>query len=216
MFYFVKTPAFLKRWFSHLVWDVPSEEKVLYLTFDDGPTPEVTAWVLEELDKFNAKATFFCLGKNIAQFSSIYHDILKRGHRVGNHTNRHLNCWKVRSSCYIKDVCRAQETIESYSGGFDVVAQGKKLFRPPYGKITRKVSKLLRKKGYEVIMWDVLSADFDRKISNERCLANVLNYAKSGSIVVMHDSLKAKSKMQATLPKILEYFSEKGYEFKTL
>ena len=216
MFYFVKTPAFLKRWYSQLVWDVPSDEKVLYLTFDDGPTPEVTTWVLEELDKFNAKATFFCLGKNIAQFSSIYHDILKRGHRVGNHTNRHLNCWKVRADRYIKDVNIAQEAMDSYNISFGVIDNKKKLFRPPYGKITRKVSRVLRAKGYEVVMWDVLSADFDRKISDERCLANVLNHAKDGSIVVLHDSLKAKSKMQAILPKILEYFSEKGYEFKTL
>ena len=216
MFYFVKTPAFLKRWYSHLVWEVPSEEKVLYLTFDDGPTPEVTNWVLEELEKYNAKATFFCLGKNIAQFSSIYHDILRRGHRVGNHTNRHLNCWKVRADRYIKDVQSAQEAMESYNSGFDVVGEGKMLFRPPYGKITRRVSKRLREKGYEIIMWDVLSADFDRKITNERCLANVLDHAQNGSIIVLHDSLKAKSKMQAILPKILAHFSEKGYEFKSL
>ncbi len=210
MLYVVKTPNFVKKIFSSLTWHITTEEKNIYLTFDDGPTPEITNWVLNELEKYNAKATFFCIGKNITNHTNIFKTILEKGHRIGNHTNNHLNCWEKNTNTYIKNLEQAQKVINLNT---DVQ---EKIFRPPYGKLTNKIRKKILKKGYKIIMWDVLSGDFDSKISNEKCLKNVLKNTENGSIIVFHDSIKASEKLKYVLPKTLKHFSEKGFTFKSI
>ena len=204
--YFIKTPSLVKLIFKNWVWSFSTKEKTLYLTFDDGPTPEVTNWTLEQLKKFNAKATFFCIGKNVEENPLIYQNIVNEGHSIGNHTHNHLNGFYTKKATYIKNVEKAEQ----------VSPHNNKLFRPPYGKLKLSQSKELRKKGYKVIMWDVLSADFDTTIDTNECLKNVIKSTQNGSIIVFHDSLKAKEKLYYVLPIILDYYSEKGYEFKAI
>ena len=208
MFYFVKTPGWLKRIYDSYIWSIPESDKILYLTFDDGPHPEATPFVLKELKKHNALATFFCIGKNVASYPGIYKQIINEGHSVGNHTYNHLNGWKTGNDEYLKDIALASHEIDS------------NLFRPPYGRITSFQAKNLKSamKGKEpnVIMWDVLSGDFDIDCTPQQCLSNVLLATVSGSIIIFHDSEKAFPNLAYTLPRILNYFSEKGYLFKSL
>jgi len=208
MFYFVKTPGWLKKIYDSYIWSIPESDKILYLTFDDGPHPEATSFVLKELKKYNVLATFFCIGKNVVAYPDIYKQIISGGHSVGNHTYNHLNGWKTNNDDYLNDIALASNEIDSY------------LFRPPYGRITSYQAKNLKPvmKGKEpkVIMWDVLSGDFDTSCSPQQCLANVLFASVPGSIIVFHDSEKAFSRLEYTLPKILHYFFEKGYLFKAL
>ncbi len=199
--YLVKTPFWIKLLYPSLIWNKERSDKILYLTFDDGPNELATTFVLDELKKYSALATFFCIGKNVESHQSLYQRIIEEGHSVGNHTQHHLNGWKVNSSEYLKDVVKAKGKIESG------------LFRPPYGKITRFQIKLLSKLQFKIIMWDVLSGDFDINISNYKCLNNVVLNAKNGSIIVFHDSEKAFSKLEYVLPKVLKHFSEQGYSF---
>lgn len=208
MYYFVKTPPYIKRLFRSFTWDVATVKKVIYLTFDDGPTPEVTNWVLGELQKYNAKATFFCIGKNTVRHPEIMESIIKNGHSVGNHTHKHLNGWRTKKSTYVEDVSIAAKHLS--------VSEKKLLFRPPYGRIKKSQAKILQKRGYEIVMWDVLSADFDTSISEEKCLQNVLNNATNGSIVVFHDSEKASRNLKYVLPKMLAHFKEKDFDFEVL
>ena len=207
--YLPKTPSVIKRLFSKYTWCFASNKKELFLTFDDGPTPDVTEFVLSELRKYNAKATFFCIGKNIKNHPDIFKQIISDGHTVGNHTQNHLNGWKTRNTTYINNVLECEKYLSN-------IKSTSKIFRPPYGKIKKHQAKELFKKGYKIILWDVLSADFDTSISKEKCLSNVINNTKKGSIVVFHDSVKASERMQYTLSKTLEYFSERGYVFKAI
>ena len=202
--YFVKTPFWLKKWFNHYHWDIETNEQAVYLTFDDGPHPLATPFVLEQLDRFNAKATFFCIGKNVAAHKGIYEEILQRGHSVGNHTHNHLNGWKTPHQQYINNVDEAARNITST------------LFRPPYGRITKKAGRTLINKGFKVIMWDVLSADFDRTLSPEKCRDIVIKKSQAGSVIVFHDSQKAFKNLQVALPATLQYFSERGFVFKNI
>jgi len=190
--------------FSSYTWRFSSAPKEIYLTFDDGPTPEVTEFVLDQLQHYKVKATFFCIGKNVERNPEIYQRILNEGHSVGNHTFHHLNGFNTKNSAYLEDIQHAAAHIHS------------NLFRPPYGKIKSSQGKNLMKEGYKIIMWDVLSADFDTSISPEKCLKNVVHHASNGSIVVMHDSLKAKEKIYYALPRILDYFTKKGMECKAI
>ncbi|MBS1607863.1 MAG: polysaccharide deacetylase family protein [Bacteroidetes bacterium] len=206
--YFVKTPWWLKKIYSSYVWSINTKRKILYFTFDDGPHQEATPFVLDELKKYKALATFFCIGKNVIEHPMIYKRILDEGHTVGNHTQNHLNGWKADNDQYMKDIAEAAQYIDS------------NLFRPPYGRITsfqaRHLRSAMRGRNARVIMWDVLSADFDTTITPEKCLENVIFNVKPGSIVVFHDSQKAFKKIQYALPKILQFFSEKGYFFDAL
>lgn len=211
--YFIKTPNFLKLFLRNWVWSIPSAEKVLYLTFDDGPTPEITSWTLDQLEAFNAKATFFCIGKNVVENPSIYQKIIDQNHVIGNHTNNHLNGFSTPTSTYIENIDFSENNL---TANINFKNQKSKLFRPPYGKLKFSQSKKIRKKGYKIIMWDVLSADFDTNISSQKCLENVISHAKNGSIIVFHDSLKAQEKLKFVLPKILGYYTEKGYRFKAI
>lgn len=202
MRYFAKTPWLLKKMYSSGIWDMPDREKVLYLTFDDGPHPEATAFVLDQLRKYNAKATFFCIGKNVVNHRDIYTNIINEGHRIGNHTYNHLNGWKTDDKKYFEDIAEARKYIDS------------NLFRPPYGKISKLQLKYLTESfKMKAIMWSVLSGDFDAAITSEKCLKNVLFSAKNGSIVVFHDSDKAFKHLQYCLPKTLAFFSDRGYRF---
>ncbi len=208
MKYFVKTPWWIKRIFPFYTWSIPTKEKILYLTFDDGPHPEITPYVLKELKKYNALATFFCIGKNVLAWPDIYKQIVDEGHTVGNHTQNHLNGWKTPNDVYMRDIAEAANYIDS------------NLFRPPYGRITLFQAKNLRAalKGRKakVIMWDVLSADFDEDITIEKSLQNVIFRSSPGSIIVFHDSEKAFQKLSYVLPKILYHFSERGFQFLSL
>ena len=205
MFYLVKTPWWLTKIYPGCTWQMPRGDKKIYLSFDDGPHPVATSFVLEELKKYNAKATFFCIGKNVLESPFIYEQIIDEGHQVANHTYNHLNGWKTNDEEYINNVMAAKKLIDS------------NLFRPPYGKATRFQLKLLTERyGLNAIMWTVLSGDFDTKLSNERCLRNVLKNTTDGSIVVFHDSEKAYQRMQYALPGMLKYFSERGYQFATI
>ena len=208
MFYFVKTPGWLKRIYDSYIWSIPESDKILYLTFDDGPHPEATPFVLKELKKHNALATFFCIGKNVVSYPGIYKQIINEGHSVGNHTYNHLNGWKTGNDDYLKDIALASNEIDS------------DLFRPPYGRITsfeaRNLKAAMKGKEPKVIMWDVLSGDFDIDCTPQQCLSNVLLATVSGSIIIFHDSEKAFPNLAYTLPRILNYFSEKGYLFKSL
>lgn len=196
--------------FPNYVWDIPANSKELYLTFDDGPTPEITNWTLEVLKQFNAKATFFCIGANIEKYPDIFKNIIANGHVVGNHTQHHVKGWKTKTKTYISEVLQAEEQIASRQ------EKRSNLFRPPYGQIKPKQGKKLMALDYKVIMWDVLSFDWQKEISEEECLKNVISKSKEGSIIVFHDSVKASKNMMYALPKVLEYFSEARYEFKAL
>jgi peptidoglycan/xylan/chitin deacetylase (PgdA/CDA1 family) len=200
------------RIFSKYTWRFSISKKEIYLTFDDGPTPEITTFVLNELKKHNAKATFFCIGKNISTHPEIFKQIIKEDHSVGNHTQNHLNGWKNKTQDYIKNTLEVERTLQL--SNFKTLKLN--LFRPPYGKIKQKQAKYLLSKGYKIIMWSVLSGDFDTNLSKEKCLQNVLKNTSNGSIVVFHDSVKAAEKIKYVLPKVLEYFSKRGFEFKAI
>ncbi|MCX2678744.1 polysaccharide deacetylase family protein [Galbibacter sp. EGI 63066] len=209
--YLVKTPALIKWIFPKLCWDIKTNQKDIFLTFDDGPTPEVTPFVLKELEKYNAKATFFCIGKNVDQHPDIFNKIVVAGHAIGNHTHNHYNVKHHLLKDYLENIDWAEKTIENYHP-----KKMEKLFRPPYGRISRKATKAIRKKGYKIVMWDVLSADFDVDNSPEQCLKYVLNNIRPGSIVVFHDSVKAFEKLKVILPKVLKTLHEKEYNCKVL
>ena len=206
MFYFVKTPWLIKKIYPSCIWDIKTSEKIIYLTFDDGPHPEVTEFVLDVLNKYNAKATFFCIGKNVDQNKALYNKIIERGHKTGNHTNDHLNGWRTSDQQYLDNISDAGKLIDS------------NLFRPPYGRITRFQLQQLQKDRFKLkaIMWSVLSGDFDKDLPAEQCYINVTRYTRPGSIIVFHDSLKAYDKLKVVLPKMLDYFGEKGYSFQNI
>lgn len=201
--YLVKSPFFLKKYYSNFVWKIPTTEKIIYLTFDDGPTPEITEWTLATLKTFNAKATFFCVGSNVAKHPEIFQKIICDGHAIGNHTHHHLNGWHTDKEAYFRNIKKCEEVVKS------------NLFRPPYGRIKKSQYELI-KDDYKVIMWDVLSGDFDPKTSPEKCLNNVINNITEGAIIVFHDSLKAADNLKYTLPKVLAHFTEQGYRFEKL
>lgn len=209
-----KTPGFVKSLFPNLVWNIKTSNKELYLTFDDGPTPEITEWVLDNLAQYNAKATFFCIGNNIEKHAELFRKLIENGHAVGNHTYNHLKGWKHKTKNYLKDVDQTDFLMRSYLKGSN--KETHKLFRPPYGKFKVKQSKKIQSKGYQLIMWDVLSYDWDRSVSKEDCLLNVTSSAKEGSIIVFHDSVKAFNNLEFVLPRVLQKYSELGYEFKAL
>lgn len=206
--YFIKTSWLAKNFFSSYVWNIPTDENVVYLTFDDGPHPTITPWVLDQLKQFNAKATFFCIGNNVGKHPDVYRKILDEGHVTGNHTYNHLNGWKTDDKKYIDDIAAAAQLVKS------------NLFRPPYGKIkirqSKKIGDVLQTKNPKIIMWDVLSADFDSSFSPEQCLNNVLENVSAGSIIVFHDSDKAFTNLEYALPKTLKSLKDAGFAFKKI
>lgn len=213
--YWIKTNQLIKKIFRNYIWDVPNKENKIYLTFDDGPTPEVTDWVLKQLQKHKAKATFFCIGKNIKNHPDLFSKIITAGHKIGNHTFDHCNGWQTSIQEYLKsaDLC---QIASGYAPNKNINDENLLLFRPPYGKIRQSQAKKLRQLGYKIIMWDVLSADFDTTITKEKCLDNVVKNVKSGSVIVFHDSVKAFPNLEFTLPRALKYLKEKGFVFEAL
>ena len=205
--FFIKTPWIVKKYFPRYTWALPAAGNEAYLTFDDGPHPTITPWVLELLAQYGAKATFFCIGENVVRYPDTYRCILAEGHSVGNHTHNHPNGWKIPSAQYIDNIREAAQYIDST------------LFRPPYGRMKGEhlpyINDLFHGKA-QVIMWDVLSADFDPAFKPERCLQNVLKNTEPGSIIVFHDSEKAYPNLAYSLPVVLKHFSERGYRFKRI
>lgn len=204
--YFVKTPFWLEWLYKSCTWRIRTDDKKIYLSFDDGPHPVITAFVLDELKQYNAKATFFCIGDNVSKYPDMYRRIIDEGHAVGNHTFNHLNGWKTADKDYLDNISRAKDYIDS------------DLFRPPYGRITKFQLSQLKKNRFRLktIMWTVLSADFDPSITKETCRDNVLVNAGNGSIVVFHDSEKAQERMKFALTETLKYFSDKGFVFEKI
>ncbi len=203
MVYLVKTPNAFKPFAADMLWSIDQTPNVVYLTFDDGPTKEITLQILDILDEYNAKATFFCIGGNIIANPDIYSEILMRGHRTGNHTWNHMNGWKYSDFSYLKNVLQCDEVMRT------------SLFRPPYGRIKRSQVKGLKHR-FTIVMWDVLSGDWSADVSPKKCLQNVVKNARSGSIVVFHDSKKAEKNMLYALPRTLKELSEKGFVFEAL
>jgi peptidoglycan/xylan/chitin deacetylase (PgdA/CDA1 family) len=202
--YLAKTPTlFYKIYNPKDLWRVETTEDVIYITFDDGPVPEITPWVLDILDTFEAKATFFCVGENVKKNPTILADILRRKHTIGNHTYNHLNGWKSEPEDYFDNVGKCDDLLNST------------LFRPPYGKVSHAQHKLLERQ-FNLIYWTVLSGDFDQSITPEKCLENVISSVEKGSIVVFHDSIKAWKNLFFTLPAFLDHFHKKGFRFKAI
>ena len=201
--YFVKTPSIAKPLYRDLIWNIKTHDPVLYLTFDDGPTPGITKWVLEELERYGAKATFFCIGDKVARHPDLYRMIKSAGHCTGNHSYNHLNGWNTPDDKYIENIEQCKTVVAS------------RLFRPPYGKASRSQIKKLKDK-YRIIMWDVLSGDFDSALTPEQCAENVIRHASKGSIVVFHDSEKAQENMMHALTETLKHFTKRGMRFESL
>ena len=206
--YWVKSPRWLRHIFPKYIWHFSPSSKVIYLTFDDGPMINTTKFILDCLREYNAKATFFCIGKNAEKYPELMQKIQQEQHAIGNHSQQHLNGWQTNTQNYIIDCLKAEETLKPYTNNTT------KLFRPPYGKCTLKQQKKLIAKGYKIIMWSVLGADFDKSISKEKCLKNIIENTSSGNIVTLHDSLKTKENIEYLLPKVLEHFNKLGYTFK--
>jgi peptidoglycan/xylan/chitin deacetylase (PgdA/CDA1 family) len=199
----VQFPDLFRPFLGKLTWRKKPLSKVIYITFDDGPVPEVTPQVLALLDENNLKATFFCVGENVKKFPEVYAEIIKRGHRTGNHTFNHLKGILVSDEEYCRNTQLASEYIDS------------SLFRPPYGRITFKQKKKLRE-NYEIIMWDVLTQDYDKNLSPDKIMQNIKQYSRNGSIVVFHDSIKAKENVLAVLPQAIDWWKKEGYSFGIL
>jgi peptidoglycan/xylan/chitin deacetylase (PgdA/CDA1 family) len=195
-----RTPFVIKKLFPEIIWSFPNERGKLFLSFDDGPHPDVTPFVIDQLKKYNAKATFFCLGKQVEKYPDIYQLIISEGHAVGNHTFSHFKPLRMSCKEYVYDILKAAELINSA------------LFRPPYGKMTWKQYKAI-KKDYKIVLWDIISYDFDKNTSAEKCIDNVIKNSQDGSIVVFHDALHAFKNLRFALPSVLEFFSTKNIEF---
>lgn len=216
--YTVRPPFFLKWIYPKLLWSRPSSEKIVYLTFDDGPIPNVTEFVLNTLKNFKIKATFFCIGDNIEKYPAIFARLKQDGHAIGNHTFNHLKGWKTKDETYLENFWKCQELT------------GTHLFRPPYGRIKKsQINKLVNgsrlklesgldpeNRKLQIVMWDVLSGDFDQRISGEQCYQNVVKNVRNGSIIVFHDSLKAWDRLAYALPKTIEFLLNEGYRFEVL
>jgi len=204
--YLVKTPLLLKKLYPGLIWDIKQDKPCIYLTFDDGPIPIVTPFVLNILQQYNAKATFFCIGDNVNKHPDIFEQVKTGGHAIGNHTYNHLKGWKTLDEVYLRNTIIADELLHT------------NLFRPPYGRIKRSQISMLQnaRPDFKFIMWDVLSGDFDMSLQPEKCLQNVLKHTERGSIVVFHDSLKAFHRLEYVLPRAMEVWSKAGFAFSPL
>lgn len=199
-----KSNIIFKTVYPKFIWDLPAQKPTIYLTFDDGPIPEITEFVLEELNKYNAKATFFCIGENIVKNKSIFDEIVLNGHSIGNHTMTHCNGWNTDYEVYIKNFSNCEQVLPKNN-----------LFRPPYGKISKKQAKYILNT-HKIIMWDVIAGDFLQDLKPEICLKKCINYTESGTVIVFHDSLKAAKNMQYVLPKYLAHFHELGFSFEPI
>ncbi len=204
--YFHKTPFWLRALYPSYTWHKPTAAKTVYLTFDDGPIPCVTDWVLAQLAHYQVQATFFCVGDNIRKHPGVFENILAGNHSVGNHTFHHLNGWKTETGAYLENVQLCQPYLPAQN----------RLFRPPYGRITGKQAAAVQESGCQIVMWDVLTGDFDRNLPPEKCLQKTIRATGNGSIVVFHDSLKAQPNLVYALPKYIEHLLKQGFLFRKL
>ncbi len=209
-----RTPFFLPLLYPSLRWRIENDAKELYLTFDDGPVSGPTEFVLETLAARNIKATFFCIGDNIRKYPEVFKKIVDQGHAVGNHTFHHLNGWKTDSQLYLENIKMGDDIIKEYAPQTSNLKPQTKLFRPPYGRITKKQIHALSE--YKIIMWDVLSVDYNKNLSRERCLHNTIRATRPGSIIVFHDSYKAEKNLTFALPAFIDHFLEQGFTFHSL
>ena len=201
--YLSKSPAIIKKYYPRLVWNIPNNKNKIYLTFDDGPTPEITNWVLDVLKQYNIKATFFCLGCNVDKYTSTYLRIIDENHAIGNHSHNHISGWETEDEDYIRNIKKANKFLNVG------------LFRPPYGRIKKsQIDGLIKE--YKIVMWDVLSGDFDSKTTPEKCYNNVIKNTKSGAVIVFHDSVKAAENLKYALPKTIEYLLAQGFVFDVI
>lgn len=201
---YIKPPAIVRLVAGkRVVWDIPTQEKILYLTFDDGPIPELTPAILDILNQYHVKATFFCVGDNIKKHPDVFKQVISQGHHIGNHTYNHLNGWKTRVDDYVKNVNLFKRHYQT------------NLFRPPYGKIRpRQILQL--SPSNQIIMWSVLTYDFDTRIDGNQCLQNAIDHIYNGAIVVFHDNIKAAERVLYALPKFLDYCLKNGYKFRLI
>lgn len=200
---FIEQPAPFLRWmYPHAIWRMNRHEKAVYLTFDDGPIPEATPFILDVLDRFDAKATFFMVGENAQKYPHLLQEVRSRGHRIGNHTYNHIGGFRWWSWNYLANAKKANEILHS------------DLFRPPHGWMRPMQYQVIRHCGYKVVMWDVVTRDYSRLLSPEDVLSNVRRYTRPGSIITFHDSLKSIDKLKSILPQSLQWLSEQGYEFR--
>jgi peptidoglycan/xylan/chitin deacetylase (PgdA/CDA1 family) len=204
--YLHKTPKWLGGVFPDILWNINTDAKEIYLTFDDGPVPDVTPWVLEQLEQYNAKATFFMVGDNISKYYMVFTEVLNRQHTLGNHTHNHLNGWNTISQTYIDNISKAEKLLGTNSV---------QLFRPPHGRLKWSQYREI-KKSFKIVMWDVLSGDFNSSLSPENCLKNSIRATVPGSVIVFHDSAKSIDKLKYVLPRYLEYFAALNFTFKAL
>lgn len=204
-FFVHRSPRVLKWWLSDYLWKVDTQERVIYLTFDDGPIPVVTEYVLKQLAAFSAKATFFCIGDNVRKHPQVFQELKSQGHSIGNHTFNHLNGWKTETDRYLENIKMCRDILETET----------RLFRPPYGRMTQAQFRSLPA-GSRVVMWDVLTGDFSREIVPEKATATCIRYSGPGTIMLLHDSLKAEKNLRFMLPRVLAHFSEKDYRFEAL
>jgi peptidoglycan-N-acetylglucosamine deacetylase len=209
-FYWVKTNWIVKKIFSRFVWDVSNNDNTVYLTFDDGPTVQITEWVLDILKTNEIKATFFCIGDNIRKNPELFKRIINEGHAVGNHTYNHLNGWKTDNTEYLENFGLCQKIMVENN------CPDSKFFRPPYGKIKAAQATEILKLGYKIIMWDILTVDYDRNITPEKCIENATRKTVAGSILIFHDSIKAFGNLEKALPETIKILKEKGYKFAAL
>ena len=213
---FFKTPALLKYLYPNLLWDkkrdTNGQAPTLYLTFDDGPVPDVTPFVWDTLAQFDARATFFCVGDNVDRYPDLYQETVRQQHTVGNHTYHHVNGWHTKDHTYQQDIAQCAQALRSHHPS---AVEPSSLFRPPYGKIKRRQIKAL-KAAYTVVMWDILSGDFDPTFDAEACLQKSIRHTRTGTIIIFHDSYKAQKNLTYVLPRYLEHFARAGYTFHAL
>jgi peptidoglycan/xylan/chitin deacetylase (PgdA/CDA1 family) len=214
--HFFTVPSTIQWLIPSCTWRKEGQEKVIYLTFDDGPHPEITAWVIDELKKHQIKATFFCVGENLKKHTETAKQLLTEGHQIGNHTMHHIKGWKHKNDDYLRDIESCETEIREIHEQLDIEKAQPRLFRPPYGQIKPSQIKLLRNKGYEIIQWSDLSCDYDKHLNCEKSLSALVKNAKPGSIVVFHDSEKAEHQLKQILPSYLEAMLAEGFTFETL
>ena len=195
-----RPPKLLQNLLPQCYWSLPNRENKIYLTFDDGPTPEVLPFILKTLDAYKIPATFFCVGENMQKHPDLVKEILKQNHVIGNHTHNHVSGWQTKNATYFENIAACQKVYKS------------KLFRPPYGRLRVSQANELRKK-YKIIMWDVLSYDYDKKVLPEICFRNVIDTTKSGSIIVFHDNIKALKNLEYALPHSIDFLLKKEFVF---
>lgn len=203
MLYLKKVPKLLQNLFPHIIWRVNGTKKQVFLTFDDGPTPNITPFILNLLNEYQAKATFFCIGEQVKKYPQQFQMIIDGGHAVGNHTFSHPKGWQTNTENYLQDVARCAEVFQS------------QLFRPPYGQLTPKQYKTLKKQ-YKIVIWEIMNGDFSAETSSDDCLKTVTKNISAGSVIVLHDKERIAEKIKDYLPKLMEFLSKEGYEFGVL